>query len=243
MRAEVRLRPHASGVPESLQRGLHGVALAAADGGADAPGRRPAGFRLAETPVFLTEELGARLEATARAIVAQVSDPALLSRMKRAIPAEWHAPGWGASRDGAGGPRPRRGPDGDSSPADRAAGLPLALGVRGLPGGRLERGPSEDPGLPAGPWSPYFSGLSRDSYLDLFRRTIVGREDPENVVLLDLHPAEQKTHIDFTATERLLGVASATRATSSRKDGGSSGSSPGGGSRSGGSTTGSSSTS
>ena len=31
------------------------------------------------------------------------------------------------------------------------------------------------PGLPETAWSPYFSGLSRDGFLDLFRRTIVGR--------------------------------------------------------------------
>jgi hypothetical protein len=65
------------------------------------------------------------------------------------------------------------------------------------------------PGLPSGTWSPYFSNLSRAGYLDLFRRTIVGDEDPEHVVLLDLHPKGQKTHIDFASTERLLGVSAA----------------------------------
>ena len=53
-------------------------------------------------------------------------------------------------------------------------------------------------GLPAGPWSPYFSGLSRAGLLDLFRRTVVGDADPEEVVLLDLEPEEQKTAIDFS---------------------------------------------
>jgi len=171
----------------------------------------PAGFRLAETPVFLTEELAARLEATARAIVAQVSDPALLSRMKRAIPAEWHAPGMGelpemAQVDLA----VVAGPDGGLVPRlIELQGFPSLSAFEVFQADAWSEALQRIPGLPAGPWSPYFSGLSRDSYLDLFRRTIVGREDPENVVLLDLHPAEQKTHIDFTATERLLGVASA----------------------------------
>ena len=61
-------------------------------------------------------------------------------------------------------------------------------------------------GLPQGPWSPFFSGLSRAGFLDLFRRTIVGDADPEEVVLLDLEPEEQKTAIDFHATRLLLGV-------------------------------------
>jgi hypothetical protein len=61
-------------------------------------------------------------------------------------------------------------------------------------------------GLPAGPWSPYFSGLTREGLLDLLRRTIVGDEKPDEVVLLDLEPEEQKTAIDFHATRHLLGV-------------------------------------
>ncbi len=62
------------------------------------------------------------------------------------------------------------------------------------------------PGLPKGAWSPYFSGLDRAGFVDLFRRTIVGGEDPAEVVLLDLEPDKQKTAIDFAATRVLLGV-------------------------------------
>ena len=58
----------------------------------------------------------------------------------------------------------------------------------------------EIPGLPAGGFSPYFSGLTRSGFVDLFRRTVVGAHDPEHVVLLDLHPETQKTYVDFTAT-------------------------------------------
>ena len=57
------------------------------------------------------------------------------------------------------------------------------------------------PGLPRGEWSPYFSGLDRADSVDLFRRTIVGDEDPAEVVLLDLEPDAQKTAIDFAATK------------------------------------------
>ena len=58
-------------------------------------GRAP-GFRLAETPVFLTPELDAALATAAREIVAQLSAPDLLARMKGAIPARWDAPGMDA---------------------------------------------------------------------------------------------------------------------------------------------------
>ena len=53
-------------------------------------------FRLAETPVFLTKELAAALADGARAIVAQLSRPEALVRMKRAIPERWATPGMDA---------------------------------------------------------------------------------------------------------------------------------------------------
>jgi hypothetical protein len=66
----------------------------------------------------------------------------------------------------------------------------------------------EVPGLPRGAWSPYFSGLDRAGFVELLRRTVVGGEDPAEVVLLDLEPEKQKTGIDFAATRALLGVES-----------------------------------
>ena len=50
-------------------------------------------FRLAETPVFLPDDLKAKLVAGSQAIVAQLSDPATIARMKHAIPERWNVPG------------------------------------------------------------------------------------------------------------------------------------------------------
>jgi hypothetical protein len=38
------------------------------------------------------------------------------------------------------------------------------------------------------------------------RRAIVGSQDPENVILLEIHPQKQKTLPDFLLTEKMLGV-------------------------------------
>jgi hypothetical protein len=38
------------------------------------------------------------------------------------------------------------------------------------------------------------------------RRLIIGNEDPENVILLEIFPHQQKTRVDFYATEQLLGI-------------------------------------
>ena len=52
-----------------------------------------AGFRLAETPVFLTSELAARLEGASRGIVEELSAPGVAEKMKAAIPPEFDVPG------------------------------------------------------------------------------------------------------------------------------------------------------
>lgn len=52
----------------------------------------------------------------------------------------------------------------------------------------------------------YLGGLDDISYWDLFRRTVVGRHDPENVVLAEVDPLHQKTYPDFHVTSHRLGI-------------------------------------
>ena len=42
--------------------------------------------------------------------------------------------------------------------------------------------------------------------LNDLRDIIVGDHDPENVILLEIFPEQQKTRIDFYCTEKLLGI-------------------------------------
>lgn len=86
-------------------------------------------------------------------------------------------------------------------------GFPSLSAFEVLQADAWEAAPERIPGLPAGGWGPCFSGLTRTSFLDLFRRTVVAGHDPETVVFLDLRPERQKTAVDFDATRRLLGVA------------------------------------
>ena len=48
--------------------------------------------------------------------------------------------------------------------------------------------------------------ISKHEYIDLLNKVIVGDEKPENVVLLEIFPEQQKTAIDFVFTEQYLGV-------------------------------------
>jgi hypothetical protein len=169
-------------------------------------GRAP-GFRLAETPVFLTQDLDTQLAKAAKEIVEKLSAPDLLEKMKRAIPARWNTPGMDAfpslaqvdfavvRKDGRLVPR-----------LIELQGFPSLSAFEVLQADSWNTALQEVPGLPRGTWSPYFSSLGRAGFVDLLRRTIVGGEDPAEVVLLDLEPDRQKTAIDFAATRALLGV-------------------------------------
>jgi hypothetical protein len=54
--------------------------------------------------------------------------------------------------------------------------------------------------------SPYLNGYTKETYIQLLKEIIVGNHDPENVILLEIYPEQQKTRIDFYCTEKLLGI-------------------------------------
>jgi hypothetical protein len=52
----------------------------------------------------------------------------------------------------------------------------------------------------------YLGGFTKETYLTLLKKLIVADSDPENVVLLEIFPEQQKTRIDFRCTETYLGI-------------------------------------
>ncbi|WP_437496823.1 hypothetical protein [Sorangium sp. So ce1099] len=164
-------------------------------------------FRVAETPLFLPAGLRADLERSATEIVRQISSPALIEQMKRAIPAHLDVPGMDALPSCAQVDFAIvRGPDGalegkvvelQAFPSLYALMLVqteiMAEVLAGMPG--LDRR-----------WTCCFGGRSRDDVVAHLRRAIVAGEPEESVVLLDLHPEQQKTYPDFAATKLLVGV-------------------------------------
>lgn len=55
-------------------------------------------------------------------------------------------------------------------------------------------------------YSVYLNGYDRNSYIDLLKKIIIAGADPENVILLEVFPHQQKTRVDFYATEQLIGI-------------------------------------
>lgn len=57
---------------------------------------------------------------------------------------------------------------------------------------------------------PFISGIKnkmpREEFETCLKELIVGDENPENVILLEIFPEKQKTAIDFVFTEQLLGI-------------------------------------
>ena len=55
-------------------------------------------------------------------------------------------------------------------------------------------------------YSPYLSGLNAQSYQQLLQEVILGTHQPENVILLEILPHQQKTKIDFYCTTDYTGI-------------------------------------
>jgi len=166
-------------------------------------------FRLSETPCFFPETLLQRMVEAGKVLIRQlVESPDYLARSNASIPEEFRVPNepphpmfvqvdFGLVRDAGGDLQPKL-VELQAFPSLYAYQATLAqsyLDVHGL----NERD--------SGSELKYFlSGLDEKSYRELLRSAIVGHHDPENVILMEVHPQAQKTLPDFLLTEKMLGV-------------------------------------
>jgi hypothetical protein len=166
----------------------------------------PFEFRLAESPLFLSDDFKERAVTSAQAIVDQLSEPSLIERMKAAIPDRWNTPGMDAL--------PNLAQVDFAVVRENGALVPKLIELQGFPSLTGLQVVQRDvwketmarmDGLDVA-WSCWFSGYDREAFVDLARRTIVGANDPREVILMDLDPPRQKTYPDFAATRQLFGV-------------------------------------
>ncbi len=59
--------------------------------------------------------------------------------------------------------------------------------------------------IPEG-YSSYLNGFTKETYLQLLEDIIVKNENPENAILLEIMPHQQKTRVDFYCTEDYLHI-------------------------------------
>ncbi|HEX8617045.1 MAG TPA: hypothetical protein VF911_05600 [Thermoanaerobaculia bacterium] len=163
-------------------------------------------FRLAESPLFLSDDFKQKAVESANAIVEQISNPALIEQMKAAIPERWNTPGMDAL--------PNLAQVDFAVVRENGELVPKLIELQGFPSLTalqiVQRDAWTDTlarmdGLDH-PWSCWYSGYDRASFVELARRTIVGNHDPAEVILMDIDPPRQKTVPDFHATKLLFGV-------------------------------------
>jgi hypothetical protein len=161
-------------------------------------------FRLSETPCFFPKALLDRMADDGQELIRQLVDsPKYRAKSDKAVPPEFRVPNesphpmfvqvdFGLVRDSKGELHPKL-VELQAFPSLYAYQGPLAqsyIEVYGL-----------DSQL-----KYLLSGLNSESYQALLRRAIVGNHDPENVILMEIHPQAQKTLPDFLLTEKQLGV-------------------------------------
>lgn len=160
-------------------------------------------FRLAETPVFVLKDFVSKMLSACENIINVISTPVYHKQSEKAIPPHLRVP------------------NEDVHPHCIA----FDFGVCENENGELEPQLIEMQGFPSlfawqiilpeihakhfwtpENYSPYLGGFNKTSYIELLRKIIVGDEASENVILLEIFPHQQKTRVDFYATEYFLGI-------------------------------------
>jgi hypothetical protein len=161
-------------------------------------------FAVCETPCFFPSPLVERMGEDGKALIRQLVDnPEYLKRSEASIPAEFRVPNesphpmfvqvdFGLVRDQAGELQPKL-VELQAFPSLYAYQPVLSqayVDVFGL-----------DPNL-----HYFLGGLDSTAYKRLLQDAIVAGHDPANVILMEVHPEEQKTRPDFLLTEEMLGI-------------------------------------
>ena len=165
----------------------------------------PADFRISETPIFLTREFTDEAVFAANEIAARTLTPEFEKHSASAIPPGLAVPNESkhpeflivdlAVCDEGGRLTPR---------LIEMQAFPSLYGFQFMLLGCMRKA---YPAIPPN-WTSSFGGIRDEQYIEILRRTILGQAKPENVILLEIEPEKQKTRIDFSATEALLGIQS-----------------------------------
>ncbi len=160
-------------------------------------------FRIAETPVFIPKDFAAKLIDICEHLVDLILEPRFRQLTDRAIPKEDRVPNdtahphflafdFAVCEDGRGGYEPQ---------LIEMQGFPSLYAFQVYYPGLVRRHFA----IPDN-YSQFLSGLDQPGYLDLLKQTIVADCPPEEVILLEIRPHQQKTRVDFYCTRDYLGI-------------------------------------
>lgn len=160
-------------------------------------------FRIAETPIFIPRDFTNKMLSTCEDIIDIILQPDFLSLTDNAIPAKATVPGrnthshfiafdFGVCIN----------KDGEIEPQlIEMQGFPTLFGFQTFQTAITAKYANIPESHDA-----YLNGYTKETYIQLLKEIIVGDENPENVILLDIFPDQQKTRIDFYCTEDILGI-------------------------------------
>ena len=163
----------------------------------------PSDFRISETPIFLPDDFAVELIIACNDIVEQIQTKEFKEKSNQAIP------------KGLAVPNEDEHPlflqiDFAVTKDENYRYLPKLIELQGFPSlygfqHFFTKKIKKHFDIP-NDFTPYFSGLNADSYAKKFKEVILQNKNPENVILLEIHPEKQKTRIDFAATEEITGI-------------------------------------
>jgi len=160
-------------------------------------------FRVAETPVFIPAYFRDKMLSACEHIIDVIVAPEFLQQSEAAIPAAYRVPG------------DEKHPQClvfDFGICENASGEyePQLIEMQGFPslfGYQLwhEEVTRRNFSIPEH-CSSYLNGYTPESYNAFLREMILGKHEPESVILLEIFPHQQKTRIDFYCTAQYTGI-------------------------------------
>jgi hypothetical protein len=162
-------------------------------------------FRVAETPIFVKKKMLDEMASAGGKLATQlIANAKYLESARQAIPRDYCVPGdpghpnfltadFALVRNGAGALVPR---------LVEIQAFPSVYGYQAVLSCAYREAYGVDPSL-----GRYLCGIDDASYWTLLTKTVLGKCDPEHVVLTEVDPMHQKTRPDFEVTSRKLGIA------------------------------------
>lgn len=160
-------------------------------------------FRIAETPVFVSKQFTVEMLSACESIIDTITRPEYQKQSENAIPSHLKVPNEDAHPHFIAF-------DFGVCQNEKGALEPQLIEMQAFPS--LFAWEVMLPEIHAKHfWTPdnysvYLNGLNRESYISLLKKIIIADENPENVVLLEIFPHQQKTRVDFYATGDLIGI-------------------------------------
>ncbi len=160
-------------------------------------------FRVAETPIFIPKEFTQKILEACESIVDIIVDPKFKDLTMKAIPRDMQVHGendhtqfiafdFGICINEAGEYEPQ---------LIEMQGFPTLFAYEVLLDDVFRRHFHVPENFDC-----YLNGYTRETYIQLLKEIIIGKNDPEHVILLEIFPRQQKTRIDFYCTEDYVGI-------------------------------------